>query len=237
VVTGRQAAGRTHIGLVRKRNEDTMYLGESLFAVADGMGGHVSGDVASRTVIEAIRPFDRPTDPAALADVLGQAVSAANRAMRQQIAATPTLAGMGTTLVAVMRSGPIAVIANMGDSRAYLLRGGALTQVTDDHVYGRLVANARTVPNLPERLARFLDGRPDGRSPDLTTLNLQPGDRLLLCSDGLSSYVPQELIHAALGVAPDPDSAANRLVALAIEQGAPDNVTVIVADYIEGGSD
>jgi serine/threonine protein phosphatase PrpC len=225
-----QVAGRTHIGLVRKRNEDSMYLGTNLLAVADGMGGHVSGDVASTTVIEAIRPFDQVADPDRLGVSLSRAVGAANDAMRRRIVADPILAGMGTTLVAVMWSGSSFVIANVGDSRAYLLRAGKLIQLTDDHVYGRLLANAGNVPHLPERLSRFLDGRSDGRSPDLAPLNLRDGDRVLLCSDGLSSFVPRAQIHDALASTPGPDEASDQLVALALERGGPDNVTVIVAD-------
>lgn len=229
MASGLRVAGRTHVGLVRKRNEDTMYLGEALFAVADGLGGHVAGDVASGTAIEAVRRFDAPAAVADVAETLGRAVDAANSSLRRTISANPALAGMGTTLVAAMFSGTTAVLANVGDSRAYLLRGEALIRVTDDHVMSRLLANASTVPDLPERLARFLDGRTDGRSPDLTPINLQAGDRLLLCSDGLSSYVPERLIHDALLCA-EPESTADRLIALALAQGGPDNITVIVID-------
>lgn len=226
-----QVAGRSHVGLVRKRNEDAMYLGGSLFAVADGLGGHVAGDVASGTVIEAIRPFDMAGAVEDLAGSLGQAVDAASRALRRRISDDPAVAGMGTTLVAVLVSGATAVVANVGDSRAYLLRDKTLVRVTDDHVMGRLLANADVVPDLPERLARFLDGRTDGRSPDLTPVTLQPGDRLLLCSDGLSSYVPATSIRAALTELRHPERVTERLVELALEKGGHDNITVIVIDY------
>jgi protein phosphatase len=229
-----EAAGRTHIGLVRRRNEDSLYVGRSLFVVADGLGGHPSGDIASAAAIAAMPPYDHPADPADLPTSLGRAVRAANEAIRQKIEADPQLAGMGTTLVALLRSGASAVLANVGDSRAYLLReggsDGGTVQITEDHTYGHLVSDAASVPNLGEKLSRWLDGRPDGRSPDLTTWDLRPGDRFMLCSDGLSSYVPFDLIDATLRSSSNPDAATNQLIALAIDHGGPDNVTAIVID-------
>lgn len=223
------AASGTHVGLRKKRNEDSLVVGKYLVAIADGMGGYVSGDVASSTVIDAIRQFDRAIAPDHLATTLGQAVETASLAMRQRIAAEPAVTGMGTTLVAVMWSHGQFALANIGDSRAYLLRSDQLIQLTDDHVYGRLVSTAGHVPTLPERLSRFLDGRTDGRSPDLSPIDVRPGDRLLLCSDGLSSYVEHEAIREVL-VAESRDRAVERLIALTLEAGAPDNVTVAVLD-------
>lgn len=230
-----EAAGRTHVGLVRRRNEDTFYVGRSLVALADGLGGHVAGDVASAAVIDILRSHDRLVDPADLPAALGHAVSAANEALRRRIEAEPELAGMGTTLVAMLWSGPAAVVANVGDSRAYVLRAASTrsagtSRITEDHIYRHLVADAANVPDLPERLARFLDGRPAGQSPDLTHRNLRPGDRFLLCTDGLSSYVPHEHIHATMSLPAGPSDVADRLIDLAIDQGGVDNVTVIVAD-------
>jgi PPM family protein phosphatase len=142
---------------------------------------------------------------------------------------------MGTTLVAILRSDDAAVLANVGDSRAYLIRDvGAgrnpMTQITQDHTYQHLVADAARVPHLPERLARFLDGRKDGRSPDLTALGLRAGDRVLLCSDGLSSYVPPNIVSATLSWPAAPAEIADRLVTSALDHGGHDNVTVIVID-------
>ena len=230
-----RVAGRTEVGLVRRRNEDALYVGERLFAVADGLGGHVAGDVASTTAIEALAGYDRPVEAEDLAATLGQAVAAADLAIRRRVIEEPALAGMGTTLVALLCCGPAAVLANVGDSRAYLLRGGparrgGTVRITEDHTYRHLVSAASRVPNLPDKLARFLDGRPDGRSPDLTRLTLHPGDRLLLCTDGLSSYVGDDLIHRALAEHEAADAVAGRLVQLALDSGAPDNVTVLVLD-------
>jgi protein phosphatase len=230
-----EAAGRTHVGLVRRRNEDSIYIGRSLFAVADGLGGHTAGDIASASVIEALQLHDRLVDPADLSAALGRAVSAANEALRQRIETEPELAGMGSTLVAMLWSRTAAVLANVGDSRAYLLRdvgfgNSGTSQLTEDHTYEHLVADAAAVPNLPERLSRWLDGRADGRSPDLTSWALRPGDRFMLCSDGLTSFVPHELVHATLSSSSGPDDTADRLITLAIDQGGPDNITVIVID-------
>lgn len=223
-----EVAGRTHTGLVRRRNEDALYLGRHLVAVADGLGGHVAGDVASRVVIEAVRTFDQVVAPTELPDMLGRAVAAANTELRRRIAAEPELAGMGSTLVALMWSGSTATLANIGDSRAYLLRGGRLLQITEDHTYGNLLAAAGRVPTLPDRLARFLDGRADGRSADITTHQLHAGDRLLLCSDGLSSFVPNGVIHATVSSTAVVTDATDRLVDLALEQGGHDNITAIM---------
>ncbi|MFV2021848.1 PP2C family protein-serine/threonine phosphatase [Micromonospora sp. LOL_023] len=108
-------------------------------------------------------------------------------------------------------------------------------RLTEDHIYQHLVAGASTVPNLPEKLTRFLDGRPDGRSPDLIPVRLGPGDRILLCSDGLSSYVPQESVREVLGSGGSAGNAADRLVSLALDQGGRDNITLIVIDVRPAG--
>lgn len=126
------------------------------------------------------------------------------------------------------------MLANVGDSRAYLLRGwntgGEMRQITEDHTYQHLIADAATVPNLPERLSRFVDGRPDDRSPDITTWQLSAGDRFMLCSDGLSSYVARESIDRVLRSSDRPSEAVDRLVSLALDHDGPDNITVIVMD-------
>ncbi|MFG1649580.1 PP2C family protein-serine/threonine phosphatase [Micromonospora sp. NPDC049275] len=234
-----EAASRTHQGLVRKRNEDSHSQGQWLYVVADGLGGHVAGDVASSTAIAAVQAYDRAVDPEDLADFLGRAIREASEALRRKVREDPKLAGMGTTFVALLRSGSHAVVANVGDSRAYLIRrhgshDNALVQISEDHTYKHLIAGADEVPDLPEKLARFLDGRDDGRSADLTPLQLQPGDRVLLCSDGLSSYVPHEQIRAALDSQGEPGEISDRLVALAIDHGGHDNVTVIVIGVTQG---
>jgi len=235
-----RAAGRTHVGYVRSRNEDSFYVGDWLYAVADGLGGHVAGDLASATVMKAFSSYDLPVPPAKLADAAGQAVDAAGLAVRRAVRNAPEVAGMGTTLVALLRSGCNAVLVNLGDSRAYLLRGSGLQRelirVTEDHVYGNLVSDAHLVPMLPERITRFIDGRTEGRSADLTPIDLQVDDRILLCSDGLSSYVPHELIGEALCSPASTEIVADDLVTLALDHGGHDNVTVVVVDVVAHGS-
>lgn len=224
------AAGLTNVGLVRRRNEDAFYVGDHLVAVADGLGGHVAGDVASTTVIHAVRDYDRPVPADLLVNTAVEAVDLANRAVRARIDADSSLTGMGTTLVAMLWSGPRVVVVNIGDSRIYCRRGGRTSLITDDHVYGRLVASAGRIPRLAERLTRFLNGRPEGVSADVALRDLRVGDRYLLCSDGLSSYVPGADIEAAMGVIDEPAELAERLIGLALDQGGPDNVTVVVVD-------
>ncbi|MEV4278692.1 PP2C family protein-serine/threonine phosphatase [Actinoplanes xinjiangensis] len=233
-MTSIRAAGGTHVGLVRKRNEDALYQGQWLFAVADGLGGHVAGDVASSTAIDALKPYDRKVEPRELAESLGKAVNDANEALRRHIRGEPQLRGMGTTMVAFMWSGDTAVLANIGDSRAYLLRNrGCLTRISEDHTYQHLLAGAAIVPTLPEKITRFLDGRQDGRSPDVTRHQLHAGDRFVLCSDGLSSHVPHDVIENALQSEGDPAQAVNALIRSALDHGGPDNVTVLVIDVAE----
>jgi serine/threonine protein phosphatase PrpC len=230
-----EAASRTHIGNVRRRNEDAFYQGQWLYAVADGLGGHIAGDIASITAIGALKSYDQPVQPADLTTVLGRAINDADEALRRKIREEPELDGMGTTMVAILRSGSAAVVANIGDSRAYLMRNfrtnhSPMVQISEDHLYRYLVAESSEVPNLPEKLARFLDGRTDGRSPDLTILHLHPGERILLCTDGLSSYVPEELIRTALNSPNSPSQVSEDLVKSALDHGGPDNVTVMVID-------
>jgi PPM family protein phosphatase len=220
-------------GLVRARNEDSAYVGRWLCAVADGMGGHAAGDVASATVVDAIRRFDAATDAGQLTTVLGSAVRAANSDLATRAEGERALAGMGSTLTAMLWSGSHVAVAHIGDSRAYLLRNGVLRQITEDHVLSNLVATP-----MPERisgyLVRYLDARP-GWSPDLTLRAAVPGDRYLICSDGLSGFVGAEAIREVLADGGDADQTAESLVSLAYAAGAPDNVTVIVAD-VPGGA-
>ncbi|SDI55087.1 protein phosphatase [Sinosporangium album] len=234
-----EAAARTHIGLVRRSNQDAFLLGRHLLAVADGLGGHNAGEIASSSVIDALRPYDRQIETVQLMDTLGRAVYSASETLQRKIQVQPELAGMGTTLVAMLWSGKMAVLAHIGDSRAYLLRDSgsssttSLVQITEDHTCERLLADASSVPGFSGRISRFLDGRPDGRSPDLATWELRADDRFLLCSDGLSSAVRSELIHESLRSSASPENVADSLVALAIKHGGPDNITVVVMDVRE----
>ncbi|HYZ57558.1 MAG TPA: protein phosphatase 2C domain-containing protein [Streptosporangiaceae bacterium] len=228
----RYAAGSSSTGLVRKNNEDSAYVGRWLYAVADGLGGHVAGEIASATVIDSLRSCDVHVATADLAETLGRAVGEANGRLLRKEEQDPALAGMGTTLTAMLWSGEHAAVAHIGDSRAYLLREGRLLQITEDHTLGKLIADLAGSARLAPVLVRYLDGRPD-RSPDLTLRKGRPGDRYLLCSDGLSGVVAPEIMRQVLVSARSADQAVDQLVALASEGGGPDNITVIVVDLRE----
>ena len=220
------AAAASETGLVRRNNEDAAYSGRWLFAVADGMGGHAAGEVASAAVIESLRTHDTDVGAGALLEVLGHAVTQANAEVARRAAEDPARFGMGTTLTAMLWSGNTAALVHIGDSRAFRLRHGRLRQITEDHVLGNLVSNAGPLAPV---LSRYLDGRPD-RSPDLGLRELRTGERYLICSDGLSPVVSDEAIGAVLAAATDPADAVHQLLALAEEAGGPDNVSVIVID-------
>jgi serine/threonine protein phosphatase PrpC len=232
-VSSPHVAAATSTGLVRERNEDSAYVGRWLYAVADGMGGHAAGDVASATVIEAIRMFDlAENDPGRLTAILGAAVRTANEQLADKVQANPGLASMGSTLTAMLWSGSHVAVANVGDSRAYLLRNGTLRRLTEDHVVSKLVESPMPA-QIGEHLVRYLDARP-GWSPDLTLRTALPGDRYLICSDGLSGFVSADVIRDAIAAAATPDQAAADLIRLAHQAGAPDNVTVIAMNVPDG---
>ena len=224
------AAGSS-TGQVRQLNEDAAYAGRWLYAVADGMGGHVAGEIASAAAITALAAYDAPADPARLAETLGTAVSDANAAIRQRTESDPALRSMGTTLTAMLWSGHAYALAHIGDSRAYLLRGGQLRQLTEDHALRNLVAGTRTSPLLAPIMSRYLDGRPE-RSPDLALREALPGDRYLMCSDGLSSVVPDDAVRGVLESGDDLPRIIERLTGLADSGGGPDNITAIVIDVV-----
>jgi PPM family protein phosphatase len=223
--TFRVAAG-SNTGRVRKSNEDAAYAGQWLSAVADGLGGHVAGEIASSTVIRALRAFDIEVAAPALLATMSRAVRAASEDLHRLVDEDPQLTGMGTTLTAMLWSGDHAAICQIGDSRAYLLRGGRLRQITEDHVMGKLVSEAA---QLAPVLTRYLDGRLD-RSPDLALRALHRGDRYLLCSDGLTNAVNRAAIREVLAEVEDAGTAAQRLISLANESGGPDNITVAILD-------
>jgi PPM family protein phosphatase len=235
-------AVRSDVGLLREGNEDSAYAGPRLLAVADGMGGHAAGEVASAVTIGAMAELDsdRYAGTDLLAD-LSNAVASANMRLQQMIIANPAVEGMGTTLTAVLWFDGHAAVCHIGDSRGYLLRGGQLYQITHDHTLVQsLVDEGRIteddVSTHPQRslLLRALDGRTIAE-PDLSVHEAQPGDRYLLCSDGLSGVVSDETLRDTLAGIADPDAAARQLIDLAIRGGGPDNITCIVADVVELG--
>lgn len=232
-------AVRSDVGLLREGNEDSAYAGPHLLAVADGMGGHAAGEVASAATITTIAPLDEQDPGPDLVGALADAVATANLRLQELIISDPAIEGMGTTLTALLWSGGYAALCHIGDSRAYLLRESRLVQITHDHTLVQsLVDEGKIteddVATHPHRslLLRALDGRTIAE-PDLTPLETFPGDRYLLCSDGLSGVVTEQTLHQTLESIRDPDKAALRLVELAIKGGGPDNITCIVADVID----
>ncbi len=229
---------RSHVGKVREGNEDSAYAGSRLALVADGMGGHAAGEVASSAVVAALSQLDDDEAGLDLLEVLASAVQAANDHLRAMVDANSALDGMGTTLTALLSSGTRLGLAHVGDSRAYLLRDGEFSQLTHDQtLVQRMVDEGRITPEQaethPQRslLTQALDGRA-GVEPDLSVREARRGDRYLLCSDGLSGYVAHETIAETLTLA-NADEAAERLIDLALAAGAPDNVTVVIADVVD----
>jgi serine/threonine protein phosphatase PrpC len=230
-------AARSDRGLVRSNNQDSVYAGPRLLAVADGMGGHAGGEVASKVVIAAVAPLDDDEPGHDLLAQLEDALLAGNDAIIELVAQEPELSGMGTTLTAILFAGTRLGLAHVGDSRAYLLRQGSLSQITKDDTFvqslideGRLTEDEAAHHPQRSLILRALNG--DDVEPSLTVREARDGDRYLLCSDGLSSVVSAETIAEALRIE-DPQDSADRLIELALRSGGPDNITVIVADVIE----
>jgi PPM family protein phosphatase len=236
-------AARSDVGLLRDLNEDSMYAGPRLLAIADGMGGHAAGEVASRVAIESVAPLDDDSPGADLIGSLRDAVESASNYLQDMVAADTALEGMGTTLTALLFAGQRLGLVHIGDSRCYLLRGGQLAQITHDHtLVQHLVDEGRITPEEatthPQRswITRSLTGRGE-LELDLSIREVQPGDRYLLCSDGLSGPVSEDTLAETLRNAPDPQAACEQLVELALRAGGPDNVTAIVADVVETDAD
>ena len=230
-------AARSDRGLVRGNNQDSVYAGPRLLAVADGMGGHAAGDVASKVVIAALEHLDDDAPSGDMLQALREAVFDGSEHLREVIRESPQLEGMGTTLTAVLFAGGRLALCHVGDSRAYLLRDGVLQQITHDDTFVQtLIDDGRITPeeanHHPQRslLLRALNGQ--DVDPDLSMREARAGDRYLLCSDGLSGVVSEETLAEALQD-PDPQSTADRLIELALRSGGPDNITVIVADVVE----
>jgi PPM family protein phosphatase len=231
-------AVRSDIGLQRDLNEDSAYASARLLAVADGMGGHAAGEVASAAVIDALRPLDTDIPAGELLDALDHAVRTAGSTLRDMAAGNPSLADMGTTLTALVVSGSQLGLVHIGDSRAYLLRAGECYQITHDHTMVQsLLDDGKITPDEvashPQRslILRALIANHE-YDADLQLREVQAGDRYLLCSDGLHEVVDADAIATVLRTVADPDQAASDLIALAIAGGGPDNITCIVADVL-----
>jgi len=234
-------AARSDVGLVRSNNQDSGYAGPHLLMVADGMGGHAGGDVASSVAIAAFAPLDGESHGSDDAlDELEAALESARDEIIARSEAEPELAGMGTTVIAILRAGNKLAMVHLGDSRGYLLRDGVLTQVTTDHTFVQhLVDIGRITPeeaeHHPQRsvVMRVLGDFDAEVTPDMSVREARPGDRWLLCSDGLSGFVSAETIAETVASIADVDQCADRLVQLALRAGGGDNVTVVLADVVE----
>lgn len=232
-------AALSDVGRVRKNNEDSGYASARLLLLADGMGGMEAGEVASSVTVQTIRKVDEPPG-ADLLEVLAGAVQRANDRLAEIVEADASVEGMGTTVTGMLSDGERIALVHIGDSRAYRLREGVLTQLTRDHTFvqslvdeGRITqAEARVHPHRSV-LIRALDGRQE-IEPDLSVLDLVAGDRVLLCSDGVTDFLTDEEIEQLLG-AETVDAAAVDIVRASLAKGSNDNVTVVVADVIEVG--
>jgi len=233
-----RAVAATDQGLVRSNNEDAVFVGNRLLVVADGMGGLPAGELASDILVRALSVVDEMPDTGEPLQDLIAALQTANERIEAAVADDDARDGMGTTVTALLLSGDRMAALNVGDSRCYLVRDGALTQLTRDDTYVQALVDqgvlspqdARRHPQraLVTQAVQGGDFRPGGR-----VLPVRPGDRFLLCSDGLTDYVDDEVIAQTLRVYADPQVCAAELIARTLEAGAPDNVTVIVADIVD----
>jgi protein phosphatase len=238
VASSSRSAALSHVGKIRANNQDSGYAGTQLFVVADGMGGHAGGDVASAIALNRVVEADKPYASANDAEfALQSALIAANSLLAETVFEHPELTGMGTTVSAMIRSGSTVAIAHIGDSRIYRMRDEKLEQITADHTFvQRLVDSGRITPEEaavhPRRsvLMRVLGDVDAAPEIDTMVIDTRPGDRWLLCSDGLSSYVSDDKILAILKANAHSRDAATRLVKESLDQGAPDNVTVVIVD-------
>ncbi|MEO6886493.1 MAG: PP2C family serine/threonine-protein phosphatase [Jatrophihabitantaceae bacterium] len=229
-------AVRSDLGLVRGNNEDSVYAGPRLLAIADGMGGHAAGEVASKIVISTLENLDEDRSLGDLMAALRDSVAEANQRIEDAVQRKPELEGMGTTLTALRFVGTSVGLVHVGDSRAYLLRGDGLSQITHDDTYVQfLVDSGKLTPeeakDHPRKSVILKALRGAQVDPDISIREARPGDRYLLCTDGLSDVISTETILETMRIL-DPQECADRLVELALRGGGPDNVTVIVADAV-----
>lgn len=233
-------AARSDVGMVRSNNEDSGYAGPHLLALADGMGGHAGGDVASSTILGALVELDGESFSGVDATAaLLRRISSANQELGELVREDPELDGMGTTLIAILRARNKLVLAHIGDSRAFVVRDGEVSQITKDHSFvqslvdeGRLTSEEASTHPQRSLVTRVLTGA-DGEEPDVVVRQAVVGDRYLICSDGLSDYVARDTIDEVLTTERKPGDCAERLVQLALRSGAPDNVTVVIGDVVD----
>ncbi|HCG54616.1 MULTISPECIES: PP2C family serine/threonine-protein phosphatase [Brevibacterium] len=240
-----RSAARSHTGLVRKNNQDSGYAGPNFLLIADGMGGHAGGDVASAITVARLADLDREPSGEDALEILRTSILEANDRICRGVAEQPELAGMGTTVTALLRApGNRFALAHIGDSRGYVLRDGELQTVTHDHTFVQmLVDEGRITPDEaethPQRSVVMKVLGDVGASPDLdlTLREAHVGDRWMLCSDGLTGFADVDDIARILAEVSDPEECCAQLVDLALAGGGADNVTVVIGDVLEGTVD
>ena len=232
------SAAGTHVGLIRPQNEDSYLCAHPVYAVADGLGGHAAGEVASALVVERLGEltFDEDTTADAAQQELAEAVRDANRTIHRSAAQDPQHAGMGTTVTAAVAVGATLCFAHVGDSRGYMLRGGELSQITEDHtpVQRAVRAGVISAEEAQHHPSRHVLAQAVGLDVDVEVdtprVDLRAGDRVVLCTDGMTDPIPDVDIPGVIGDADTPDAAVKALIDAALQRGGPDNVTVVVLD-------
>jgi protein phosphatase len=240
-----QSFAASDIGRVRKTNQDSGYAGYNFFFVADGMGGHAGGDIASAIIAQGVARADKDyedTDQAASS--VTEALLEANQKLASTVAEHPELKGMGTTFSGVVFTGDLVTVTHIGDSRVYMVSDGKVSQVTRDHTFvqrlvdtGRITAEEALTHPRRSVLMRVLGDVEIAPEIDTETFKAAPGDRWMLCSDGLCGVVPDEIINGILlNKSVDAEEATALLIYEAIEHGAPDNITVVVVDVLSAAA-
>ena len=243
MVLGLRSAIGSDVGRRRTSNQDSGATTARLLVVADGMGGHAHGEIASAVTVSALTELDarlpQDLEDVDLAAELMNALVVATDALERQAQEDPEMRGMGTTVVSLLQTGNELALAHIGDSRIYRLAGDRFEQLTRDHtMVQQLVDEGQITPEEalthPRRsvLMRALstDHAPE---PDLERIPIEAGDRFLLCSDGVTAVLDDATLHEVLGSGEDPASVVSRLIELSNEGGGPDNITAIVADVVE----
>ena len=233
------------VGKIRSSNQDSGYAGVNLFLVADGMGGHAGGDIASAITAQHVALADEPAESAQVAEQrLIDFIWQANEKLSVSVAEHPDLAGMGTTFSGILVHGTKVSIGHIGDSRVYLARDGIVKQITSDHTFvqrlvdtGRITEEEALIHPRRSVLMRVLGDVEQFPEIDVETFETKPGDRWMVCTDGLSGVVPDGIMHRIMLSKSSVREATDLLVGEALEYGAPDNVTVVLVDVVEGSEE
>jgi serine/threonine protein phosphatase PrpC len=232
------SAAGTHVGLIRPQNEDTYHCSHPLYVVADGLGGHAAGEVASALVVDRLREIEFAQDASAeqAQQELAEAVRDANRRIHRSATEDPEHAGMGTTVTAAVAVGDKLCFAHVGDSRGYLFRDGVLERITEDHtpvqraVRAGVISAEEAVRHPSRHVLAQAVGLDVDVDVDTPSVELRSGDRILMCTDGLTDPVPDPDLGRLLGGFDSPQAAVDGLIKAALNGGGPDNVTLIVLD-------